>query len=136
MSLPVDQAVVLSDAPPCPLNAHHGQASVTNLGPVDLSSDYLEFSRVLCNRLSSFFKCNPQFPLMSLTPLLAPNAPSHHQYRHLTVKSGTTAGQHDMSSACGSGCCFVRCTPIPSCPLNAPRERHLVAKSSTKVQLT
>ena len=52
------------------------------------------------------------------TPLQAPNAPPLplQQYRHLVVKSGTTAGQHDMPSACGSGCCFVRCTSTPSWP--------------------
>ena len=38
----------------------------------------------------------PQCPLTTLHPLLASNAPP--QYRHLVVKSGTTAGQHDMSS--------------------------------------
>ena len=123
--------------PQCP----HRQAFGTTLGPVDLSSDYLEFSRVLCNRLSTFFICNPQFPLMPPTlpaspkslytpcqPPIPPLSP-HHQCRHLVVKSSTTAAQHDMLSACRSGCCFVRCTPTPSCSLNAPRERHLVAKS-------
>ena len=34
-----------------------------------------------------------------------------HPYRYLVVKSGTTVGQHHMSSVCGLGCCFVRCTP-------------------------
>ena len=129
---PVGQAVVLSDVPPWPLNApmerHLVAKSHTNLGLVDLSSDYLEFSRVLCNRLSSFFICSPQMPpthpagpLMPLHPLSAPNSlHTHSQYMHLVVKSGTTAGQHDMSSACGSGCCFVRCT----C-----QYRHLVIRS-------
>ena len=92
-------------------------------------------------------------PLMSPTHLLAPNtltpnpllvlspytpdvpytpAGPQHPYprnRDLVVRSGTTTGEHDMSSACGSGSCFVRCTPTPSYPLNVPRERHLVAKS-------
>ena len=71
--------------------------------------DCLEFSRVLCNRLSSFFICDPQCPHQ---PPLCP----HPKYRHLVVKSGTTAHQHDMSSACGSGWCFVRCTSTPSMP--------------------
>ena len=78
--------------------------------------DHLELSRILCNRLSSFFICNPQSPLTPLHPL---TPPPHPQYRHLVVKSGTTGGQHHMSSACGSDCCFVRCTPPhmpPQCP--------------------
>ena len=62
----------------------------------------------------------------------------HPQYRHLVLKSGTTAGQHDIWSDCGSGWCLVRCTPPPHhppMPLNAPptpppQYRHLVVKSS------
>ena len=38
--------------------------------------DHLEFSRVLCNRLSSFFICNPQCPLHPISPLDAPTPPS------------------------------------------------------------
>ena len=49
-----------------------------------------------------------------------PNTPT--PVRHLVVKSGTTAGQHDKSSACGSGWCFVRCTPTPLIPLNSQGE--------------
>ena len=48
---------------------------------------------------------------MPPTPPLDPQCPT--QYRHIVGKSGTTAGQHDMSSACRSGWCFVRCTPSP-----------------------
>ena len=59
---PVGQAVVVTHTPPphAPMERHMVAKSGTNLGLVDLSSDYLEFSRVLCNRLSSFFKCNPK----------------------------------------------------------------------------
>ena len=42
--------------------------------------------------------------------------PPPPQYRHLVVKTGTTAGQHDITSACGSGWCFVRCNPFPITP--------------------
>ena len=56
-------------------------------------------------------------PLTLLHPHWLPHP--HPQYRHLVVKSSTTAGQHDMSSAWGSGWCFGRCTPTHS-PLNAP----------------
>ena len=55
---------------------------------------------------------------MPVSPMTSPS-PSHHQYRSLVVKTGTTAGQHDMLSACGSGWCFVRCTLTPS-PPHAP----------------
>ena len=51
------------------------------------------------------------------------------QNRNLVVKSSATAHEHDMSWACGSGCCFVRCTPHPLTSLKAPRERYLVARS-------
>ena len=69
------------------------------------SVDYLEFSRV-----------HP-----------------HIQYRHLVLKNGTTAGQHDIWSDCGSGWYLVRCTPpsSPQCPHPYPQYRHLVARSST-----
>ena len=40
----------------------------------------------------------------------------HPQYRHLVLKSGITAGQHDMSSAWGSDWCFVRCIAPPNHP--------------------
>ena len=89
----------------------------------DLMFYCLQFSTVLCNRLSSFFHIyTPNAPQCPYTPV-APLTP-HFQYRHLVVKSGTTAGQHDMSSTCGSGWCFVRCTPSltpqphmsPQCP--------------------
>ena len=61
---------------------------------------------------SLFFRCNLPMPSDCLMPLSAPLIPHHHpQYRHQVVKSGTTAGQHDISSACGSSWCFVRCTP-------------------------
>ena len=63
-------------------------------------------------------------------PLMPPPPP---QYRHLVVKSGTTAGKHHMSSACGSGCCFMRCTPTPTYPLNATQEKHLVSKIGTNL---
>ena len=75
--------------------------------------DCHEFSRVLCNRLSSFYICNPQCPLMPPMPPASPLTPPP-QYRHLVVKTGTTACQHDMSSACGSDWCFIRSTPTPS----------------------
>ena len=60
------------------------------------------------------------------TPLSAPKCPipPPPQYRHLVVKSGTTAGQHDMSSACRSGGCVVTCIPPPNhpiCPLDGPQ---------------
>ena len=61
----------------------------------------------------------PWHPYAPLAPLM-PHP--HPQYRHLVVKSGTTAGQHDIWSACGSGWCLVRCTfsPSPPCPLMSP----------------
>ena len=72
------------------------------------SIDYLEFSRV-----------HP-----------------HPQYMHLVLKSGTTAGQHDIWSDCRSGWYLVRCTPHPitsyaPMPPTHPQNRNLVAKSST-----
>ena len=76
------------------------------------SIDHLEFYRVLCNRLSSFFRCHPSMPP---TPPVGPlDDPTPPQYRHLVVKSGTTAGQYDMLSSCMSGWCLVRCTPSPN----------------------
>ena len=50
---------------------------------------------------------------MPPTPPAGPWHP-YPQKRNLVVKSGTTTGEHDMSSACGAGCCFVTCTPTPS----------------------
>ena len=78
--------------------------------------------RVLCNRPSWFFRCHPQCPLMPHWPPWCPYPHPHPQYRSLVVKSSTTAGQHDMSSACVSGWCFVRCTPsiTPYAPLIPP----------------
>ena len=136
---PVGQAAVLSDVPhPYPLMPPERGIwwlSGTNLGPVHMSS-----CAIVCSRLSlsfqeyfardySCFICNPQCPL---TPLATPDGCLASQYRHLVVKSGTTAGQHNMSSACGSGCCFVRCTP-PHIPPQCLPERHLVAKSGSNL---
>ena len=60
-------------APSKPPRERHLVAKIgINLGPVDLSSDYLEFSRVLCNRLSSFFLCKPQCPCDAPTPHAGP----------------------------------------------------------------
>ena len=84
--------------------------------------DHLECSRVVCNRQSSFFICNPQcHPMHPIPSVGSPDTllPPQLQYRHLVVKSGTTAGQHNMSSACGSRWCFVKCTlaqPSPHMP--------------------
>ena len=75
----------------------------------------------------SLLPFEPLGPPMPLHPLLTNNAPWHPtlpaspntpylQNRNLVVKSGTTACEHDMSWACGSGCCFVRCTSTPSMP--------------------
>ena len=75
------------------------------------SIDHLEFSRVLCNRPSSFFRCNPQPSLPPVNPLVVPP-----KYRHLVVKIGTTTGQHDIWSACGSDWPLLRCTPTPYAP--------------------
>ena len=75
--------------------------------------DHLEFSRVLCNRVSEFHIFNPSVPPIPPSVPLTSHPP---QYRHVMVRSGTTAGQHDMSSTCGSGWCFVRCTPHPITP--------------------
>ena len=53
--------------------------------PLDTSSvllsaiDQLEFSRVLYNRLSSFFICNPPMPPTPLNPLSAPWHPTQAQ---------------------------------------------------------
>ena len=87
------------------------------------SIDHLEFSRLLCNRPIDCSDVTPQFPLTPPMPPLAPWCPTPPQYRHLVVKSGTTAGQHDIWSACGSGWCLIRCTPTPSppYPLMPPR---------------
>ena len=39
-----------------------------------------------------------------------------------------------MLSACLSDCCFVRCTPLsPHHAPSRPQERHLMAKSGTRV---
>ena len=88
------------------------------------SIDHLEFSRVLCNRPSWFFRCHPLIPPDTPYGPHWPHPHPHPQYRHLVLKSGTTAHQHDIWSACGSGWCLVRCTPSPLhplCPLDAPR---------------
>ena len=37
------------------------------------------------------------------TPVGFPDTPPQPQYRNLVLKSGTTAGQHNMSSVCVSG---------------------------------
>ena len=74
--------------------------------------------------LHPLIPCCPLSPLHLLMPPTPPDAPytpagpntPYPQNRNLVVKSGTTAGEHDMSSACGSGCCFVRCIPTPSYP--------------------
>ena len=59
---------------------------------------------------------------MPLTPWCPHKPLTPHPVRHLVVKSGTTSGQHNISSACGSGWCFVRYNPTPSplCPLMPP----------------
>ena len=108
--------------PICPLNSprqrHLVAKSYTNLGPTDLSS-----CSIVCNRLLSFQEyfaidhlhfsyVTTYAPFMSLHPLLAPWHP-HSQCRYLMVKKGTTAGQHDSWSVCGSYWCLVRCTPSP-----------------------
>ena len=82
-----------------------------NLGPVDLSSDVLSFHEYFTIDHFHFSYVTPQCPDTPICPLYTH---PHPQYRYLVVKSGTTAGHHDMSSACGSGWCFVRCTPTPS----------------------
>ena len=69
----------------------------------------------VCNRPSSFFRCNPQPPMppnASYTPCQPLSSP-HPQYRHLVVKLGTTSGQHDIWSAFRSGWSVVRCTSYP-----------------------
>ena len=43
---------------------------------------------------------SPPATRMSPDTTCQPPPPPHHQYRHLVVNSGPTAGQHDMSSAC------------------------------------
>ena len=54
----------------------------------------------------------PQCPLTPPTSLLVLLTHSPYpQYMHLVVRSGTFTGQHDMSSAYGSGWWFVRCIP-------------------------
>ena len=53
--------------------------------------------------------CNPNAPGHPYTPI-SPQCP-HTQYIHVVVKSHTTAGQHNMWSACWSDWCFARCTP-------------------------
>ena len=69
-----------------------------------------------CNRPASFVICNPPVPPdVYYTPISSLD--TSPQYRHLVVKSVTTTGQHDMSSACRSGWCFVRCTPYPITPM-------------------
>ena len=119
-----------------PQREAYGGQSGTNLGPVHMSS-----CAIVCNRPSLSFQeyfardcihisyVTPQCP--SDTPYTT-CWPLTHQYRHLVVKSGSTAGQHNMSSACGSGCCFVTCTHPSMSPQCLP-ERHLVAKSGSNL---
>ena len=70
--------------------------------------DCFEFSRVLCNSSSSYFICNPQYPLPAQCPLiplhylLAPWCTLHPCW-HLVTKSNTTSGQLDIWSAFWSG---------------------------------
>ena len=78
------------------------------------SIDHLEFSRVLCSRPSWLFRCHLHCPL---TPPLVPLI--HQPLPPVQASSGqewTTAGQHDIWSTCGSGWCFVICTPHPITP--------------------
>ena len=90
---PVGQADVWSDVPhphmppQCPRERHLVAKSGRNLGPVDLNScllfaiDHLEFSRVLCNRLSSIFVCNTAMsPKPPATPPYAPTPPPVQVY--------------------------------------------------------
>ena len=71
-------------------------------------------------------------------PLLAPVMPHpdpYPKYRHLVIKSGTSAGHHGIWLACGSGWCLVRCTPTPSLlyatSMPPPQYSNLVAKIGT-----
>ena len=66
-------------------------------------------------------------PWCSIGPLMPPTTPLIQASR---VRGGTTAGQYDIWSACGSGWCLVRCTPTPM-PQPQPQYRYLVGKSST-----
>ena len=79
------------------------------------SIDHLEFSRVLCNRLSWFFRCHPYAPCWPLNASKPTPTPALVQVS--SCQEWYTAGQHDMWSACGSGWCLVRCTPSPPHPL-------------------
>ena len=109
------QMYPLPITPTCPINAprkrHLMAKSGTNLGLVDLS-----YCSIVCNRSTWVFE---YFAIDCLhLSYVTPNAPwhpsPHPQYRQLVVKSGTSAGQHDISSACGSGWCLLRCTPSPT----------------------
>ena len=91
--------------------------SGTNLDPIDLSScsivcsvqqTVLSFQEYFAIDCLDFSDVPPMPPTCLVGPFDAPP-----QYRHLVVKSGTTAGQHDMWSTCGSGWCLVKCTPSP-----------------------
>ena len=62
-------------------------------------------------------------------PPLALNTPP--QYRHLVVRTGTTAGQHDIGQSVGQADVFSDVPYAPSMPQPHPKYRHLVAKSST-----
>ena len=70
------------------------------------------------NRMSPVFKSTLQYCLdfSDVTPVGPLDAlpPTPPQYRHLVVKIGTTAGQHNMWSACGPYWCLVKCTPSPT----------------------
>ena len=126
----VGQADVLSDVPTPPTPSIPPGRSIwwprvllayvqLTWAHILLSAIYhLEFLRVLCKRLFHFSYVAPM-PTDTPTPPANPWHPIPPQYRHLVAKSGITAGQHDMSSACGSGWCFVRCTNTTH-PLNPP----------------
>ena len=86
--------------------------------------DHLEFSRVLCNRPSSFSYVTPMALTSPYAPCQPPWCPTYPTLSTgISCQIGTTAGQHNMSSACGSGWWFVRCAPTPSLlmPPQCPR---------------
>ena len=117
---------------PAPMTPNALQPSGPNAGipwlPLSPYTPYLPAPPVAPTLLAAPYTPNPAgplapyttwCPLIPLHPLLAPQHP-YPQNRNLVVKSGTTAGEHDMSSASGSGCCFVRCTPTPHTPSMPP----------------
>ena len=66
-------------------------------GTVDLSSDVLSFQEYFAIDHLHFSDVIPNVPNTPIGLLNTPTLTPIPQYRHLVEKTGTTAGQHDMS---------------------------------------